>query len=115
MPVLVKIGVGGVLGVLAPLFFAGYIPSSPADLRMLILFGSVFGGSMAYCLHRYRHVERTRGALTWTSVSGALAGGATGAMAYDLGYFTSGWHIVVAMSVGAVLGGLAWLHGLRGK
>ena len=114
MPVLVKVGLGAVLGFLAPFFFVGYIPTSLPELRLVLLFGSVFGGSMAYCLHRYRHIERTRGGLTWTLLSGALAGGATGGIAYDLGYFTSVGHILLAVGVGAVLGGFAWLHGLRG-
>jgi len=105
MPVLKKIGIGMVVGLIAPFLImvqAFTFPRSWDQLRMIVLFGPVFGGSMAYFLHRFRSVERSRGEFAWFVLAGALAGGATAGIAFDFDYLPSPWLIPAGFFLGGV-------------
>lgn len=107
-----KIGIGMVLGLVGPFvmpLLGGSLPPFRREhIRLVVLFGPVFGGAMAYFLHRYRKVQDRVGTYWGTVFAGGLAGGATAALAFDLGYLTALWQVGAAVVAGAALIGLLW-------
>ncbi len=114
MRLLTKVGIGMGAGAVGP-FALGYIPSSGAELRLLLLFGPVFGGAMAYFLHRLHRVHRRHGEYPWVVLSGALAGGATAGIAFDFGYLSSPWHVAAGAAFGALAVACFWVQGSWGR
>lgn len=100
-----------VVGALAPfllLLEGGVVLSGWGEIRAVLLFGPVFGGSMAYYLHRTRHVEQRHGRFAAVVLSSGLAGAATAAVAHELGYLASTWWIAAGFVLGALLA--VWLE-----
>ncbi len=109
MPVLIKIAIGMLAGLVGP-FLLGYIPSSAEEGRLMLLWGPVIGGTMAYSLHRLKGFKERHGEFVWLLLSGALAGGMTGGIAFDLGYLTSVWHVAAGAGFGALVVACFWLE-----
>ena len=111
LPLWTKILLGMCLGMFLPilLVFQGGVFNEEFILRAMMV-GTVFGGFMAYFLDRLRRVERTRGELVWLLASSGMAGVATAAAAYDLGYLHSVWHVALGGVGGAVLVGGWWVY-----
>lgn len=107
MSVVKQVGIGMLCGLLGPFVIPLInftLPRyNPTQLRMVVLFGPVFGGMFAYFIHRFRRFERSVGTFWFAVFAGGLAGGATASLAYDFGYLTELWQVGAGALGGALL------------